>query len=330
MRRNNNSKETSLYNNYTNLHNGDFNQLALLVEEILSRIDDSVDGHILIAKDLLKSLELFYPMLSQKVTTETEKLRLEKISENFFRQSDLHTQINQEASTVLDLLRKFNLKHEWTGNKRKGIWCVSSLRRVGGEGEAHNLKFEAQVPICSLSLLSVLLESDLFMEWLPSLLSKKIGIKEVTEVERRRYHRVLRLVLGYWPLEDRELWLYCYGVDLLEEEDKILVVIQNSCPGEEFSKKMTKKCAPVEMEFSGGIVLVPVSETSTKLTMMFSIDQKMSFLPKAIKTMISEILLLEMFENIVEEAKSDKYQKRIQENPDTYQELQGILNEHKL
>eukprot|EP01118_Nematostelium_gracile_P016977 TRINITY_DN712_c0_g1_i2.p1 TRINITY_DN712_c0_g1~~TRINITY_DN712_c0_g1_i2.p1 ORF type:complete len:215 (+),score=43.38 TRINITY_DN712_c0_g1_i2:250-894(+) len=176
------------------------------------------------------------------------------------------------------------------------------------------------------NIMSVVYETDLYPTWWPF-------VNEVTQLEKiSRYRKLLYLKASLpWPLPSRDACLYGYGVDLLE--DDMVIIMVRSAHNDEFSNipDIPRSFARVECKF-GGMLVKPISPTSSKVIMLSNSDPKVPVIPYWLFNLVTKKLAHHMFETL--RHKSSKiegtiYEERIRSQPEVYSDAIERLKKYE-
>jgi hypothetical protein len=145
------------------------------------------------------------------------------------------------------------------------------------EGNAlHSLKIVGTIDSPMFNVLAIFYECDLYQTWTPRMKSNTIL------QHSKKYRYLIQSVFDMpWPLYDREVLAYGYGVDL---GDKILVVVRSVKPEEHEQFDITlpdedpSKHARMDINYAG-ILIAPISPTQTSVTLISNVDPKLDFVP---------------------------------------------------
>ncbi|EFA79005.1 hypothetical protein PPL_08473 [Heterostelium album PN500] len=220
---------------------------------------------------------------------------------------------SKEIDDLLDILSPDYKNAGWNEISNKdGIF---TLYKDNGGG-MHSIRMEGIVESPIFDLCSVILEIDLYPTWIPRLL-------ESTQLaEDKRYRKAIYCKVSCpWPVENRDVCLYGYGVDMLDECDKV-VVVSRSFRDEDFEgvalPDVPKKVIRVDTRISG-FVLKPISPTQTFVQVISLTDPKMSYIPywllNFVTTQFAHYLFVMLRKQANTVLSSEEYQRRINKNP---------------
>ena len=82
-----------------------------------------------------------------------------------------------------------------------------------------------------------------------------------------------------WPISNRDMISYGYGVDMLEEDKSVLVVIKTPTNG--ISDLLDDNNIHINCNFSG-IHIQYISENETKIILIANVDPKLEYVPNFI------------------------------------------------
>jgi len=187
----------------------------------------------------------------------------------------------------------------------------------------HSVKLEGIINSSVLNVLAVLYEVDLYSNWWP--LSK-----DVRELKKfSKFKKIIYLVVDLpWPLWNRDCCLMSYGVDNLED-NHIFAMFRSCTPEEEKLVQVPKTEHTVRSEWQvGGILITPISENQTKVSILVNTDPKVNFIPSSVLNLFTKILTPRMFErlkNTSESVPGSEYENRMRNKPYVYQEARERL-----
>ncbi len=140
-----------------------------------------------------------------------------------------------------------------------------------------------------------------------------------------------------WPLYNRDLLSYGYGVDLMDESNSILVVIHSvpeddhdKHPGVEFPPANTSTCARMDLKFSG-IHIRPITQNQTYVSLIASCDPQFSYIPGWFMNMVQHqlsYLVMHKLRDVAANIPGSEYEKRIEENVTVYGDIRERLEKH--
>lgn len=202
----------------------------------------------------------------------------------------------------------------------------------------HSIKIKGVLNVPLFNLAAVINEIDLYVDWVPFL-------KESREtVELSKYRRgVYSLFALPWPLSNRDMVVYGYGVDMLAEQSQLMIVIRSIGAGyggdgeglaggihaeRLVAASPAEDASAVRMDFKiAGFLLSPVTATSTHLTVLSNVDPRMSIVPYFLLNFVTKQLagiLIGKLESLAAGIESDprsKYLERIANKPHIYQDI---------
>lgn len=193
----------------------------------------------------------------------------------------------EESTLFCDLSRKkkqidrvhamiYEDKKDWISVSNKNGVRTSYQQTPGMSSLSFLL--EGRVKTSLLKICVVLLQVDLYKFWLPQLaLSKELG-------RPSRYEKLIRLLFyAPWPLDKRENILEGYGVNFLEEEDALMIILQSLDDGLHKDFIPDKEPGVVRGDIHiGGFYMKVVSPEESDLTLVMNVDPKLGFVPEYI------------------------------------------------
>jgi hypothetical protein len=236
-------------------------------------------------------------------------------------------QIENEVKEVTNLIDELNNNEGWTLVKE--VDDIKTFYRHEPSTPVHSIKMQGIIDCPALNIMAVMNEHSLYHKWIP-LINEVCLIKQLSN-----YRKVIYLNANLpWPLAPRDAVMYGYGVDYLEEET--IVVMIRSCVEDDLPPQDAHLIPPpenftrVDTKFAG-VLLRPLSETSTYVTMMSNTDPKFTYIPYALLNWATKQLSFTMWSTLVERAKTigmegNEYEKLMQDKPELYANIQQKLD----
>jgi len=237
-------------------------------------------------------------------------------------------EIVEKFQETSHLLQEFHTLNGWSLVKKKNE--VSTFYRHEEGDLMHSIRLEGVISCPIFDVLAVVYEVDLYPEWWPHI-KECFTLKQITNYRKIVY---MRGELP-WPLYNRDICLYGYGVDMLEESDTIIIAVRSctSKDAEQFQVELPPlpnfHCR-VECKF-GGMMMKPLSENSTSVVMLCNVDPKLSGVPYWLLNWITKQVAHVMFEALrvkFSNIKGSIYEKRILEKPEIYQDAKNRIFSH--
>eukprot|EP01132_Coremiostelium_polycephalum_P007673 gene7673-9440_t len=229
---------------------------------------------------------------------------------------------SKEIDELLDLLQPDFKSIGW--NQISHSQGILSLYRDNGHG-MHSIRMEGIIESPIFNICSVILEIDLYDKWIPRLLESNILEQDT------RYKRLIYCKTSCpWPVADRDICLYGYGVDMLDDYDQV-VVVSRSVKENDFCKnglsvelpKVPEKVVRCQTQISG-FVLKPISKTQTFVQVISLTDPCMQYIPYWLLNMVTNQFCHHLFVMLRKQSEKvstcKEYQKRIASNP-LYKEI---------
>ncbi|KAK5582885.1 hypothetical protein RB653_004474 [Dictyostelium firmibasis] len=291
-------KLRSAYNNLLNL------------EQLLETIQNNITEHN--NNDHNDELYLKLEELIKKIKLEERLIKLK-----------------QEAIEIEDLLKVLSSDYKSQGwQSIQNVDGIHSMYKEHGSG-IHSVRIEGIIDQPIFNVCSIIMEADLYYTWIPRLLESRI-LNQDDRFKRLIYCRAS----CPWPVSDRDICLYGYGVDMLEEENQVVVVsrsirdqdlIGNSSlkNPETFIPQVRDNTVRAKSEISG-FTIKPISATQTYVQVVSLTDPNMKLLPKwllnFVTTQFCHYLFVMLRKQASDVASSKEYQSRIESNP-IYKEI---------
>eukprot|EP01119_Soliformovum_irregulare_P020904 TRINITY_DN6840_c0_g1_i1.p1 TRINITY_DN6840_c0_g1~~TRINITY_DN6840_c0_g1_i1.p1 ORF type:complete len:148 (-),score=38.58 TRINITY_DN6840_c0_g1_i1:69-512(-) len=133
-----------------------------------------------------------------------------------------------------------------------------------------------------------------------------------------------------WPLWNRDVCLYGYGVDLLERDTVIVAV--RSVHDNEFPEIPAVPNKHIRAECRvGGILAQPIAYNKTRVILLANADPKLAMVPYSLLNLVTKNLAhfaFSTFAHKAENLEGTEFQDRIDANPDMYGEVKARLDEY--
>lgn len=191
-------------------------------------------------------------------------------------QSDVK-RIVAEIGEVRHLKESLNSKNGWSlsydGAETK-VWY-----RREPSSSSHSMLVEGNIVAPLINVAALLYELDLYSDLLWFIKHAKL-LEENGRLRRSAHF----LLYAPWPLYDREVALYGYAVDGLDEDDCILVASRslqredNVQIHSEITGSLGKRTVNANVQFAG-YELVPVTPSVTRVRCIFNADPQLSIVP---------------------------------------------------
>ncbi|KAF2070222.1 hypothetical protein CYY_008456 [Polysphondylium violaceum] len=279
-----------------------------------------------IAHNLLIELEYILENeigLINQLSNENEQFK--DIIESIKSEKRFH-QLKKEMDEIFDLQKQASSDFKSEGwveiSNTQGIL---SMYRDNGHG-MHSIRIEGVVDSPIFDVCSVIMEVDLYSTWIPRLLESKI-----LDQDSRFKKWIYCKSSCPWPVADRDICLYGYGVDMLEEEDLIVVVsksmseadIETNAKVKENLPKANTSTVRVDTRISG-FTLKPLSKDKTFVQVVALTDPRMKLIPYWLLNFVTNqfchYLFVMLRKQSLNVSKSNEYQTRITSNP-IYKEI---------
>lgn len=241
---------------------------------------------------LLQSARLLEELQSEVNATlsdspnEAKKSEAHAIQERL-KQPDVQ-RIVTEVAEVHNLKESLKSTNGWTlsydGTETK-VWY-----RREPNSSSHSMLVEGNIVAPLLNVAALLYEADLFSDLL-WFIKHSIILKEVAALRRSAHF----LLYAPWPLYDREVAIYGYAVDGLDEDDCIIVASRSLRDDDkveippEIAAATGKRTVEAQVHFSG-YELVPVTPSVTRVRCIFNADPKLAILPTPLINWASRML----------------------------------------
>ncbi|CCW61771.1 unnamed protein product [Phytomonas sp. EM1] len=219
----------------------------------------------------------------------------------------------------------------WNCVKAYGNGC-GTFYRFNASSKKHFFKVISDLPVSAIYVCCVIMEVDLFSDWIP------FCCRLHNQGEVSHFHKALFFVVkGVWPFSDRDLFLEGYGVDDLESNRRIWVVAQSL---DETRDELPRGIQPppcVEGSlrceaYNSGLRIDVTSPTTTRLSLVVSIDPKIPVIPQTVINWVSGKIMWQIMTEIsraatVAQDRQSKYFSRRRGRPEMYSMLREHFNE---
>ncbi|ELR21892.1 uncharacterized protein ACA1_007800 [Acanthamoeba castellanii str. Neff] len=262
---------------------------ALIVQARSQHQDDKLFLAYWVVKQLNSSLQ-HHLAAAQGGAYPPEVLeQLKAIEAEMETNREQHQRIATEKKEVRALMRELRNEDGWTlvGEHEGGN--VQVFYRGEKSTPVHSIKMQGVVDSPALNLMAIMNEHALYDSWIPLL---KIS----------RYRKVMYLSAHLpWPISSRDVLLYGYGVDNLEE-DRAVIMIRSAGEGD------------IEPHLIPPVKSHPISENQTRLVMMTNVDPKLAYMPYTLLNWATK------------EIEGSKYEELIAENEVFYADIKAKLS----
>ncbi|KAM9989413.1 hypothetical protein ACTFIY_005444 [Dictyostelium cf. discoideum] len=237
--------------------------------------------------------------------------------------------LKQEAIEIEDLLKVLSPDYKSQGwQSIQTVDGIHSMYKEHGSG-IHSVRIEGIIDQPIFNVCSIIMEADLYYTWIPRLLESKILNQD------DRFKRLIYCKASCpWPVHDRDICLYGYGVDMLEEENQVVVVSRSIRDQDLIGNTSLKYAETIIPQVKGntvrakseisGFTIKPISATQTYVQVVSLTDPNMQLLPKwllnFVTTQFCHYLFVMLRKQASDVASSNEYQSRIQSNP-IYKEI---------
>ncbi|KAN0031748.1 hypothetical protein ACTFIV_005614 [Dictyostelium citrinum] len=237
--------------------------------------------------------------------------------------------LKQEAVEIEDLLKVLSSDYKSQGwQSIQTVDGIHSMYKEHGSG-IHSVRIEGIIDQPIFNVCSIIMEADLYYTWIPRLLESKILNQD------DRFKRLIYCKASCpWPVHDRDICLYGYGVDMLEEENQVVVVSRSIRDQDLIGNTSLKYPETIIPQVKGntvrakseisGFTIKPISATQTYVQVVSLTDPNMQLLPKwllnFVTTQFCHYLFVMLRKQASEVASSKEYQSRIESNP-IYKEI---------
>jgi hypothetical protein len=195
------------------------------------------------------------------------------------------------------------------------------------------LDVEAEVPI--QNMLTLINEIDLWSHWVPFM-------KKTSQVKRiHRTAAVYYLELGLpYPLSNREVHLYGYGVNRLKENGSVLILAESVDDNKDFLQKNNvqklQNSGTVNMDIHfAGFEITPLGPNKCRIYGIANVNPKFTWLPASLLNFVLKKGMQFITDRLVKKAKNFKgslWEKEVvkEEKKPFYDWLNNIVEEYFL
>jgi len=199
--------------------------------------------------------------------------------------------------------------------------------------EMVSLKLDLNVDVPLQTMLTLINEIDLWSHWAPFM-------KKTCQVKRiHRSAAVYYLEMGLpYPLSNREVHLYGFGINRLQENGSVLILAESVDNNEEFLQrhdvKKVKSSGTVNMDIHfAGFELSPIDGNRCRIAGVLNVNPKFSWLPASLLNMILKKAMQFIMDRLVSRAKKFKgsvWEKEMlkEEKKEFYQWLSQIVEDY--
>lgn len=140
--------------------------------------------------------------------------------------------IKVEAEEVRALLAAFQDEHSQWDAKMQNSKGTQVMWRPSRNSPIHTIRLDGKLPISMFNILSVIMEVDLYLNWIPTVMG--IGLKHITMLsDMDRFRKLVHCVASLpFPFANRDCNLVGYGVDLLDQGRVLAVARSYECAPE--------------------------------------------------------------------------------------------------
>lgn len=191
------------------------------------------------------------------------------------------------------------------------------------------------LPANSFNVLALVNEIELFPTWIPTIRLSKYDY-HISDFRKLIYFKVCPpKPVGYF-VSEREMCLYAYGVDMMEDNRLYAIVRTPTNDDLEDFKTLIDGYAPRKIEpspvrmhcYMAGIEIIPIGEDKTKVTLVTCVDVKM-MLPYWVINIATKQFAHMILGFLGDKAANlpDEYKKRINSNGSVYQNIKDRLRD---
>eukprot|EP01100_Stratorugosa_tubuloviscum_P004198 TRINITY_DN2040_c0_g1_i3.p1 TRINITY_DN2040_c0_g1~~TRINITY_DN2040_c0_g1_i3.p1 ORF type:complete len:402 (+),score=153.42 TRINITY_DN2040_c0_g1_i3:180-1208(+) len=240
-----------------------------------------------------------------------------------------------EINAFLEQIRDLN---SFTVIEQDKEW--RTLYRTVPGSALQTFRVEGDIEASAVSITALINEIDLFKTWVPSWGS--LGLQDVFEIARlAKATTLLYGMIGLpWPFTPRDITVFASGSDNLDEGQVVIVVHSVDqlegfvIPEEGFkiAPDGTKtKHGGVRLSLRGGFLMEPISPIRTKLTLLLTIEPKITWIPSSLINWGMKQFAHYGFTLLGKQAKNiagTQYEQRIREKPALYHDLSNRLENY--
>ena len=222
-------------------------------------------------------------------------------------------EIDTRISLVKELRALATSDDKWTLQRDSD--GIRTLFRDLNEQGAYSIRLEGAVEAPMFDLLALFHEVDLYTKWIPSY--SLLGLKESYVIEEPSPVEIIASITCTVPppFSDREVVVYCDGIDCLDEPDcKQIVVLMTSIDHETVPR--ADDAVRAEVLTPSGLLLTPKGDGTTDVCIIMNIDPKVEVIPSwlidlAVRNLAYLILVAIRTASAV--VKDDSYQRRMRD-----------------
>lgn len=249
----------------------------------------------------------------------------------FIEASPMYVTASRRARDCNELLRDIEDTSGWKTVKADGDGSGTYYRLDKPTGH-HYFKVVSTTTANPIFLCGAIMELDLFNEWFPFCTVAR------TQGDVSRFHKSSHFVIGApWPFADREAFIEGYGIDDLEQNDRLVIVAhslyEDAGPLPEGIRPPQPAKGSVRCDiYYGGFLIQILTATTTRVSFIMSIDPKVPNLPQSALNWVSGKILWQMMAEIQRAAVrsmdvKSKYWTRRRERADVYEFLRARYND---
>lgn len=156
---------------------------------------------------------------------------------------------------------------------------------------AHSILIEGEIRAPFLHVAALMYESDLYdrLFWYVTS-AKMLKLKDESP-----WHRAAHIeIFAPWPLNKRDIAVYAFAVDGLDEDDCVMVVtnsINDLHPVAEKVPSSSESSRNIRVDLqTSGFVLLPETPGVTKAKFLYNIDPQLAFVPMALVNWIARMI----------------------------------------
>jgi hypothetical protein len=239
------------------------------------------------------------------------------------RGSEVLRPVLQDYEEVQSILARFQEDAPWHTEIRGSV-TVHTLMRP--DEPTVTIKSEGELDVSVFQLLSLLYETDLYPTWVPFCRRART----IAELSRAR-----KLIYEFFSLPlvaDREMVLYCYGVNALLEQGTLIVVAQSVLEDQFRGVEVPPPQAGLvraQVKFLGGLIR-PLTRSRTHFQLITNFDPILRRVPYGVINWGSRKLATKLFKSIAHQATKfagSEHERRVMANPPFYQLVRSSLEE---
>lgn len=137
-----------------------------------------------------------------------------------------------------------------------------------------------------------------------------------------------------WPISPRDICLYGYGVDMLEESNSVAILVRSCTPQDPHDHPSIPRGTVRASTKYAGFLLTPQTESTTIVRTMTNSDPKIDYVPYTLLNLVTKHLAPYFFTMLRTQAVActtagSPYNQRIQTNP-IYEDMRKMLERFNL